>query len=101
MPIRRTRIIGGERFLKNRHGKSTGINLAIKIVKDTRKNLKEAVELKDKLIKEANEEWKKSVNYKPRRLTGIRLQKFLSSRENYKKHLYYFKWNNIFSLYII
>ena len=83
MPIRTTRMIGGERFLKNRHGKSTAITLAIHAVKTSRKSLKEAVELKDKLIKEANEECKKSANYKPRKLTGIRLQKFLSSREDY------------------
>ena len=76
MPIRRTRMIGGERFLKNRHGKSTAITLAIHAVNSSRKSLK------DKLIKEANEEWKKSANYKPRKLTGIRLQKFLSSRED-------------------
>ena len=82
MPIRRTRMVGGERFLKNRHGKSTAITLAIHAVNSSRKSLKE-VELKDKLIKEANEEWKKSANYKTRKLTGIRLQKFLSSRENF------------------
>ena len=72
-------MIGGEIFLKNRHGNSTAIRLAIHGVK----SLKEAVELKDKLLKEANEEWKKSANYKPRKFTGIRLQNFLSSRENY------------------
>ena len=55
MPIRRTRMIGGERFLKNRHGTSTAITLAIHAVNSSRKSLKEAVELKDKLLKEANE----------------------------------------------
>ena len=83
MPIRRTRMFGGERYLINRHENSTGMKSAIHAVNSSRKSLKEAVELKDKLIKEANEEWKKSANYKPRKLTGIRLQIFLSSRENY------------------
>ena len=68
---------------KNRHGNFAAIKLAIFNVKSSRIGLKEAVLLKDKLLKEANEDWKKSANYKPRKLTGIRLQIFLSSRENY------------------
>ena len=65
MPIRRTRMFGGERYLINRHENSTAIKLAIHAVNSSRKSLKKAVELKDKLIKEANEKWKKSANYKP------------------------------------
>ena len=45
MPIRRTRMIGGERFLKNRHGKSTAITLAIHAVNSSRKSWKDAVKL--------------------------------------------------------
>ena len=81
MPIRRTRMIGGERFLKKQTWKIYSYKISNTCCKFFKKNIKEAVELKDKLIKEANEEWKKSANYKPRKLTGIRLQKFLSSRE--------------------
>ena len=63
MPIRRTRMFGGERYLKNRHENSTAVKLAIHAVNSSRKSLKEAVELKDKLIKETNEEWIKSGKY--------------------------------------
>ena len=82
-------MIGGERYLKNRHENSTAIKLAIHAVNSSRKGLKEAVELKNKLIKEANEEWKKSDKYhaskntvkrcKP--ATGLKLYKFLENRE--------------------
>ena len=56
MPIRRTGMIGGERFLKNRHGNSTVVKIALDNVKSAREMLKENIKLKDKLIKEANEE---------------------------------------------
>ena len=82
MPIRRTRMIGGERFLKNRHD-TNEIQYSIYRVKKARKKLSKLVKHKNELLKNAIEEWKKSANYKPRKLTGIRLQIFLSSRENY------------------
>ena len=78
MPIRRTRMIGGERFIK-----SNEIQHSIWLIKKAREELSDLINHKNELLKNANEEWKKSTNYKPRKLTGIRLQKFLSSRENY------------------
>ena len=93
MQSRRTRKIGGERYLKNRHENSTAIKLAIHAVNSSRKSLKEAVELKDKLIKEANEEWIKSDKYhaskntvkRRKPATGLKLYILLENREN---HLY-------------
>ena len=91
MPIRRTRTIGGERFLKNRHGNSTGIRLAIQIVKDTRESLKKAVKLKDKLIKEANEEWKNQQIINPVNSLVLDYKKFYQIWRIIYKHLYYHK----------
>ena len=69
MPIRRTRIIGGERFLKNRHGGSNEIRYSIYLIKNARKDLSDLIKHRDTLIKDVNEEWKKSEKYQARKNT--------------------------------
>ena len=66
MPIRRTRMIGGERFLKNRHD-TNEIQYSIWLIKKAREELSDLIDHKNELLKNANEEWKKSTNYKPRK----------------------------------
>ena len=68
MTFRRTRMIGGERFLKNRHD-TNEIQYSLYLVKNARNELSELVKHKDELLKNANEEWIKSEKYQPRKNT--------------------------------
>ena len=66
MPIRRTRMIGGERFIKCRHD-TNEIQYSIWRIKKAKEELSDLIKHKNELLKNANEEWKKSTNYKPRK----------------------------------
>ena len=66
MPIIRARMIGGERFLKNRHD-TNEIQYSRYLIRKAREELSELINHKNELLKNANEEWKKSTNYKPRK----------------------------------
>ena len=59
-------MIGGERFLKNRHD-TNEIQYSRYLIRKAREELSELINHKNELLKNANEEWKKSTNYKPRK----------------------------------
>ena len=59
MPIRRTRMNGGERFIKSRHD-TNEIQYSIWRIKKAKEELSDLINHKNELLKNANEEWKKS-----------------------------------------